>query len=150
MVRLIWAPPEENLSPNVSSADEALGKPIEEGLMAGTVLFIKSGHQIIVSFSPLTWMSDTNLPGRRFHQRYRSVTACGAWAVRTRCRLPIAQLLFDVAMVEILAVMEGSAVDTNRQLATGAAGSVIETAPPSVGFGQAPDVNAYAATPGHA
>jgi hypothetical protein len=48
-------------------------------------------------------------------------------------------------MVEILAVMEGSAVDTNRQLATGAAGSVIGTAPPSVGFGQAPDVNAYAA-----
>ena len=52
-------------------------------------------------------------------------------------------------MVEILAAMEDGAVDTNRQLATGAAGSVIETAP-SVGFGQAPDVNAYAATPGHA
>src|ERR1035441_5675280 len=134
----------------MSRVGQALGKPIEEGLLAGTVLFIKSGHQIIVSFSPLTWTADTNLPGRRFHQRHRSVTACGAWAVRTRCRLPIAQLLFDVAMVEILAVMQGIAVDTNRQLATGAAGSVIETAPPSVGFGQAPDVNAYAATLGAA
>ena len=51
-------------------------------------------------------------------------------------------------MVEILAAMEGSAVDTNRQLVTGAARSVIETTPPSVGLGQAPDVNAYAATPG--
>jgi hypothetical protein len=64
MVRLIWAQPEENVSPNVSSADEALGKPIEEGLLAGTVLFIKSGHQIIVSFSPLTWTADIHLPDR--------------------------------------------------------------------------------------
>lgn len=149
MVRLIWAPPEENLSPNVSSADEALGKPIEEGLMAGTVLFIKSGHQIIVSFSPLTWTADIHLPSlipSTTSQRYCLRRMGGAPSMPA----PIAQLLSDVAMVEILAAIEGSAVDTNRQLATGAARSVIETAPPSVGFGQAHDVNAYAATPGPA
>jgi hypothetical protein len=53
------APPEENFSPNVARAGEAAGKPMEEGLRASTVLFTKSGHQIIVSFSPTAWTSES-------------------------------------------------------------------------------------------
>ena len=32
---------------------------MEEGLRASTVLFTKSGHQIIVSFSPTAWTSES-------------------------------------------------------------------------------------------
>jgi hypothetical protein len=40
MVRLMCAPPEENLSPKVSNAGDAAGKPMEEGPL-GTVLLIE-------------------------------------------------------------------------------------------------------------
>jgi hypothetical protein len=53
MVRLMCAPPEENLRPNVSRAGDAAGKPMEEELRAGTVLCIESRYQLIVSFSPI-------------------------------------------------------------------------------------------------
>jgi hypothetical protein len=55
MVRLMCAPPEENLRPNLSKAGEAAGKPMEEGPLAGAVLCIESRHQIIVSPRLLTW-----------------------------------------------------------------------------------------------
>ena len=53
MVRLMWAPPDENLRPNASNAGAAAGKPIDEGVLPGPGLIIGSNHQIIVSFSPL-------------------------------------------------------------------------------------------------
>jgi len=36
MVRLMWAPPDENLRPNASKAGEAAGKPRAERLLAST------------------------------------------------------------------------------------------------------------------
>jgi len=53
MVRLMCAPPKENLRPNASNAGEAAGKPMEEGPQAGTVLYIESRYQLIVSFNPI-------------------------------------------------------------------------------------------------